>query len=111
MPRSGEEDLSPWKTFTISNGPWQEAEAATGRLFDLSVVHTGGTWYPAAGYRESSRYYYQDGRLLGVTMYCHNHTTSVTTAESYIFHYNSDDIYPSHTYSRASGIPVRCIRE
>ena len=111
VPRSGTGSLSPWAAFTTVNGPYSGYGPTTGRSFGLSVSHNRAAWYPAAGYREASRHYYPDGRLYGVTMYCHSRTSTVKDADVYIFHYNTSSAFPFHTYSRPSGIPVRCIRE
>lgn len=111
VPKSGTGELSPWNSFTVDNGPLQGNKTTAGRLFDNSAVQSGSTWYPTSGYREASRYYYPDGRLFGVTAYCHTRSASIVTEDIYIFHYNFGSVYPSHTYSRASGLSVRCVRE
>lgn len=109
MPKSGEDDRSPWRDFTLDNSLWngETTNPLGGRIYDVSIVQGPTTaWYPAAG-----RHTFTDGTLMNFSREGVCWSSSAYGTDSYRFLYLRAESRPTDGGLRCTGFSVRCIRE
>lgn len=102
-----------------SNGVWSKALGSSSDFYYTDNRTNGGMnfsgkfgssstiWYPASGYRGIDGVLYDVGNYGG----CWSASPNSYYAYYLTFDYNRYDVYPSSNNYRASGRPVRCIKE
>ena len=105
--QSGTGNLSPWRAFTMDNGPWRDfgIGATGGREWTFSGTKI---WYPACGLRHGN-----NGKTnnYGRYQWLWSSTPSEAAHNSYRFRYDEASVQPATGGVRGDGSPVRCIRE
>ncbi|MCC8062050.1 MAG: hypothetical protein LIO68_02245 [Rikenellaceae bacterium] len=109
MPRSGDGKLSPWRDFTVTNGPWQGPVTGnnplTGRHFaGVALGHI--VWQPASGIR-----HYIGGVLIDCGTGSGDWTTALSESNAAYFYITYGGVHPYVWNARAHCLPVRCVRE
>ena len=110
MPRSGEEERSPWVFLSLTNSSWVKNGALTGRRFDNTVVQKAlSAWYPVTGLRNGTRGVYSnintEGAVWSVT------ASATSPGMSYGFGLFENSVESARNHFRGHGISVRCVRE
>jgi len=89
---------SPWTAFTTSTFSWNAT--------DHGRTYTDGSFYPAAGYRNSS-----SGALQSVASLVGYWSGSPSGSNGYNLVFDSSNVYPAGNNYRAYGFSVRCVQE
>ncbi len=101
---SGDGTSSPWYGLTISNGTYTPNSG-------WNWISFGAGYYPASGLR-----HYGDAKCYNVGVYCYSWSTTANSNGINIWYFdcNNARVSPSYCiegYSRAYGMPVRCVKE
>ncbi|MDE6499903.1 MAG: fibrobacter succinogenes major paralogous domain-containing protein [Rikenella sp.] len=106
VPRSGEDDQSPWRDFTLTNGSWIPSG---GIQWSTPQIHSGQAWYACTGIRSAST-----GTMMITTIEAYYWTSSPffeKAGTSSHLGFSKTFINVNKSGGRNYSLPIRCVRE